>query len=105
MAVTCDAIILGAGAAGLFCAAVAERWLEVEGFTQPLPPLRRLEERLHAWSVIPTGSEDFDKSGVTGGGSSTDGLGSKTMQARNLPGLFFVGEVVGVTGHSGGYNS
>jgi hypothetical protein len=83
---------------------LAERWLDVEGFGQPAPPLGRLEERLHAWSVIPAGSEGFEKAEVTGGGVSTDELVSKTMQARNVPGLFFVGEVVDVTGHLGGYN-
>jgi hypothetical protein len=83
---------------------LAERWLEVEGFAQPVPPLRRLEERLHGWSVIPAGSEGFEKAEVTGGGVSTGELDSKTMQARNVPGLFFVGEVVDVTGHLGGYN-
>jgi hypothetical protein len=83
---------------------LAERWLDLEGFAQPTPPLARLEERLHAWSVIPAGTEGFEKAEVTGGGVSTGGLDSKTMQARNAPGLFFVGEVVDVTGHLGGYN-
>jgi hypothetical protein len=83
---------------------LAERWLEVEGFDQPAPPLARIEERLHAWSVIPAGSEGFEKAEVTGGGVCADDLDSKTMQARNVPGLFFVGEVVDVTGHLGGYN-
>ena len=83
---------------------LAERWLEVEGFGQPAPPLGRLEERLHGWSVAPAGSEGFEKAEVTGGGVSTDELDSKTMQARNVPGLFFVGEVVDVTGQLGGYN-
>jgi hypothetical protein len=83
---------------------LAERWLEVEGFDQPAPPLARIEERLHAWSVIPAGSEGFEKAEVTGGGVCADDLDSKTMPARNVPGLFFVGEVVDVTGHLGGYN-
>jgi len=83
---------------------LAERWLEVEGFTQPTPPLRRLAARLHAWTVRPAGSEGFEKAEVTGGGVSTAELDSKTLQARNVPGLLFVGEVVDVTGHLGGYN-
>ena len=83
---------------------LAERWLHAEGFGQPAPPLARLEQRLHAWSVVPAGSEGFEKAEVTGGGVSTSGLDSKSMQARNVPGLFFVGEVVDVTGHLGGYN-
>jgi len=83
---------------------LAERWLEVEGFAQRTPPARRLDERLHRWGVRPAGSEGFEKAEVTGGGVSTDDLDSRTMQARNAAGLFFVGEVVDVTGHLGGYN-
>jgi predicted Rossmann fold flavoprotein len=82
----------------------AERWLDTEGFTQPLLPVRKLEARLHAWHLEPTGTEGFEKAEVTGGGVSTSALSSKTMEARNVPGLFFVGEVVDVTGHLGGYN-
>ncbi len=82
----------------------AERWLENEGFTQPVLSARRLNERLHAWSVAPEGTEGFEKAEVTGGGVSTDELSSKTMEARRVPGLFFIGEVVDVTGWLGGYN-
>ena len=81
-----------------------DRWLENEGFTQPVLPAKRLEERLHRWVVHPGGTEGFNKAEVTGGGVATEGLSSKTMMARNAPGLFFVGEVVDVTGHLGGYN-
>jgi predicted flavoprotein YhiN len=83
---------------------LAERWLEVEGFTQPLPSMRKLEERLHAWTLTPSGTEGFEKAEVTGGGVSTADLDSRTLEARNVAGLFFVGEVVDVTGHLGGYN-
>jgi len=83
---------------------LAERWLEVEDFTQSTPSLRRLEDRLHAWTLTPAGTEGFEKAEVTGGGVSTADLGSRTMEARNVAGLFFVGEVVDVTGHLGGYN-
>lgn len=83
---------------------LAERWLEVEGFTQPIPSMRRLEERVHAWTLTPSGTEGFEKAEVTGGGVSTAELDSRTLEARNVPGLFFVGEVVDVTGHLGGYN-
>ena len=82
----------------------AERWLEAQGFTQPLLPLRRLEAALHDWRLHPSGTEGFEKAEVTGGGVSTAELSSQTMEARNVPGLFFVGEVVDVTGHLGGYN-
>ena len=83
---------------------LAERWLEVEGFTQPIPSMRRLEARLHAWTPTPSGTEGFEKAEVTGGGVSTADLDSRTLEARNVAGLFFVGEVVDVTGHLGGYN-
>ncbi|HEX8557924.1 MAG TPA: NAD(P)/FAD-dependent oxidoreductase [Pyrinomonadaceae bacterium] len=60
--------------------------------------------RLHDWRILPAGSEGFQKAEVTKGGVSTDELSSKTMEARRAPGLYFIGEVVDVTGHLGGYN-
>ncbi len=83
---------------------LAARWLEVEGFTQPVLPVQAVDARLHAWNFVPTGTEGFEKAEVTGGGVSTGELSSKTMEARNVPGLYFVGEVVDVTGWLGGYN-
>jgi len=83
---------------------LAARWLEVEGFTQPVLPVQAVDARLHAWSFTPSGTEGFEKAEVTGGGVSTGELSSKTMEVRNVPGLFFVGEVVDVTGWLGGYN-
>ena len=59
---------------------------------------------LNRWPVTPTGTEGYAKAEVTLGGVSTDALSSRTMEARNVPGLFFIGEVVDVTGHLGGYN-
>ncbi|HEY4878144.1 MAG TPA: NAD(P)/FAD-dependent oxidoreductase, partial [Candidatus Acidoferrales bacterium] len=50
------------------------------------------------------GTEGYDKAEVTTGGVSTDELSSKTMESKRLKGLFFVGEVVDVTGHLGGFN-
>jgi predicted Rossmann fold flavoprotein len=82
----------------------AQRWLEREGFTQPLLSPRRVDERVHAWPVIPAGTEGFEKAEVTSGGVSTSALSSSTMETRNVPGLFFVGEIVDVTGWLGGYN-
>lgn len=82
----------------------ARRWLEREGFTQNLLSPRKLNERIHHWTFTPAGTEGFEKAEVTGGGVSTGDLSSKTMEARNVPGLFFVGEVVDVTGWLGGYN-
>jgi len=59
---------------------------------------------LHEWKVEPRGTEGFSKAEVTCGGVDTKWLSSKTMEVINTPGLFFIGEVVDVTGHLGGYN-
>ncbi|WP_445611426.1 NAD(P)/FAD-dependent oxidoreductase [Hafnia alvei] len=61
-------------------------------------------ETLQAWLVIPNGTEGYRTAEVTLGGVDTDELSSKTMQAHKAPGLFFIGEVVDVTGWLGGYN-
>ncbi|BBK29540.1 hypothetical protein EDC65_2416 [Stella humosa] len=66
--------------------------------------LRRLAERLQAWRLTPSGSEGYAKAEVTLGGVATAGLSSKTMEAKAVPGLFFIGEAVDVTGWLGGYN-
>lgn len=60
--------------------------------------------RLADWRFTPTGTEGFAKAEVTIGGVSTDGLSSKTMEARAVPGLYVIGEAVDVTGWLGGYN-
>lgn len=62
------------------------------------------EQRLHNWAFHPIKTEGFEKAEVTAGGVDTDELNAKTMEARNTPGLFFVGEVVDVTGWLGGFN-
>ena len=86
-------------------ARMAHRWLG-----ENAPPdwknksIETLEERLHAWPVTPAGTEGFAKAEVTAGGVSTADLHSTTMQARTVPGLAFIGEVVDVTGHLGGFN-
>jgi predicted Rossmann fold flavoprotein len=84
---------------------LAERWLDLH------PPQRwtnadldNMERQLHHWEVLPSGTEGYEKAEVTGGGVDTDELSAKTMEAKNVPGLFFIGEVVDVTGHLGGYN-
>lgn len=59
---------------------------------------------LHAWPLSPIGTVGYNKAEVTRGGVDTHELSSKTMEARNVPGLFFIGEVVDVTGWLGGYN-
>ena len=66
--------------------------------------LRDVEGRLADWCFVPTGSEGFAKAEVTIGGVSTADLSSKTMEARRVPGLHFIGEAVDVTGWLGGYN-
>jgi len=81
------------------------RWLDLH------PPtawtnsgLAELERLVHQWNVVPAGTEGFAKAEVTAGGVDTDELSAKTMESRKMPGLFFIGEVVDVTGHLGGFN-
>ncbi len=59
---------------------------------------------MNAWTVKPVGSEGYRTAEVTLGGVDTDELDSKTMAAKSTPGLYFIGEVVDVTGWLGGYN-
>ena len=70
----------------------------------PNKMLSRLGERLNRWQVSPSGTEGYRTAEVTLGGVDVGELSSKTMEARRQPGLFFIGEVVDVTGHLGGYN-
>ncbi|KQW72943.1 hypothetical protein ASE17_08250 [Phenylobacterium sp. Root77] len=64
----------------------------------------RIDTAVNAWTVKPVGSEGYRTAEVTLGGVDTDALESKTMQAKAVPGLYFIGEVVDVTGWLGGYN-
>jgi len=66
--------------------------------------LEARELELHRWVFHPVGTEGFEKAEVTAGGVDTDGLQARTMEARHVPGLFFVGESVDVTGQLGGFN-
>jgi predicted Rossmann fold flavoprotein len=66
--------------------------------------LHEIAEALTNWRVKPTGSEGYRTAEVTLGGVSTDALSSKTMEAKTVPGLYFIGEVVDVTGWLGGFN-
>jgi predicted Rossmann fold flavoprotein len=66
--------------------------------------LETLAARLRAWKIVPSGSEGYAKAEVTMGGVDTDGLSSRTMEARKVPGLYAIGEAVDVTGWLGGYN-
>jgi len=84
---------------------LATRWLDFNapsGWTDS--SLAAFEREIHSWKVTPAGTEGYEKAEVTVGGIDTDDLSSKTMESRNVPGLYFVGEVVDVTGHLGGYN-
>lgn len=79
------------------------------GLTAPMAELSqatlaRVAGRLRAWAVTPVGSEGYRTAEVTLGGVDTNALDGRTMQARGVPGLYFVGEVVDVTGCLGGYN-
>ena len=66
--------------------------------------LKQLSEAINAWIITPTGSEGYRTAEVTLGGVNTNEISSKTMMSKKNPGLFFIGEVVDVTGHLGGYN-
>jgi hypothetical protein len=66
--------------------------------------LEEYERRLHRWPLRPIGDEGFDRAEVTAGGVDTDGLHARTLVARAVPGLYFIGEVVDVTGWLGGFN-
>jgi predicted flavoprotein YhiN len=66
--------------------------------------LKEIANFINGWSVIPSGTEGFAKAEVTSGGIDTDEISSKTFEAKSVPGLFFIGEVLDVTGWLGGYN-
>jgi len=70
----------------------------------PDKELRSIAEKLHGLALTPGGTEGYDTAEVTAGGVDTEGISSKTMEARAMPGLYFIGEVLDVTGHLGGYN-
>jgi predicted Rossmann fold flavoprotein len=84
---------------------LADRWL------QRYPPaghsdraLADAEHQLHSWKVQPEGTEGYGKAEVTAGGVDTGELSARSMESRKVPGLFFIGEVVDVTGQLGGFN-
>ncbi|MSV27632.1 MAG: hypothetical protein EXQ52_02655 [Bryobacterales bacterium] len=66
--------------------------------------LERLAGALHNWEILPRGIEGYEKAEVTAGGVDTDDLSAKTLEVRAVRGLHFIGEVVDVTGHLGGFN-
>ncbi|MGD0591838.1 MAG: NAD(P)/FAD-dependent oxidoreductase [Bacteroidota bacterium] len=84
-------------------------WLEQRGGSKPmnqysLSNLRTITKTLTRWQLTPTGTEGYEKAEITVGGVDTRKLSSKTMEAKKTPGLYFIGEVVDVTGWLGGYN-
>jgi len=90
---------------GILPGRLADRWLEAHA-----PPnwtnnsLAELESQIHHWQITPGATEGYEKAEVTAGGVATDELSAKTMESRRVSGLFFIGEVVDVTGHLGGFN-
>lgn len=85
---------------------VSSQWIaENKPLNQYSPKvLAALANRLKNWQVTPTGTMGYSKAEVTCGGVDTHALSSKTMEASAIPGLYFVGEVMDVTGQLGGYN-
>ena len=87
----------------------AEKWCERNGLSKALNQysageLRRIAADLSSWKITPAGTEGYKTAEVTRGGVDTNDLSSKTMEARKVPGLYFIGEVVDVTGRLGGFN-
>ncbi len=83
----------------------ADRWLENHAPTAwNNDALAKLEKQAHEWVITPADTEGYEKAEVTAGGVDTDELSSKTMECLKVKGLFFIGEVVDVTGHLGGFN-
>ena len=106
-----DAAALRQALGGIFPQRLAEFLTEMAapaGLKEGMPwgnaALDALERRLRRWELAPVGTEGFEKAEVTVGGVDTDELQARTMEARGVPGLFFIGEVVDVTGWLGGFN-
>ena len=84
-------------------------WLEQFGeskvmYHYPTATLKEVAQALTHWTIFPTGTEGYKKAEVTVGGIDTSELSSKTMEVKKIPGLYFIGEIVDVTGWLGGYN-
>jgi predicted Rossmann fold flavoprotein len=87
-------------------ALVADRWFAKSKPMKQYTPaeLRAIADQLSAWRVVPAGTEGYRTAEVTLGGVDTRDVSSKTMESRKSPGLYFIGEVLDVTGHLGGFN-
>jgi predicted Rossmann fold flavoprotein len=100
-----DDAALRAALRTIFPQRLADRWAALfppSGWSNSA--LLEAEEQLHRWQVTPAGTEGYAKAEVTAGGVSTNELSAQTMESRRVPGLYFIGEAVDVTGHLGGYN-
>ena len=87
----------------------AHAWCDLFARSKPLKQynlrdFQTIAEKLQGMQLIPVGTEGFKKAEVTAGGVSTAELSSQTMETKRVPGLYFIGEVVDVTGHLGGFN-
>jgi predicted Rossmann fold flavoprotein len=83
----------------------ADRWTELHApATWTNSALSAFEKQMHGWTLTPAGTEGYDKAEVTAGGVDTNELSARTMESRKVPGLYFIGEVVDVTGQLGGFN-
>ena len=84
---------------------LADRWLDLHTpVAWSNPALADFDKHIHHWEITPSATEGYEKAEVTAGGVDTNELSAKTMESRKVPGLFFIGEVVDVTGHLGGFN-
>lgn len=87
--------------AGLLC----EQWFNNKPLKQYIPSeLEQIAQQLSAWQLIPAGTEGYRTAEVTLGGVDTREVSSKTMESQKSPGLYFIGEVLDVSGHLGGFN-
>ncbi|MEK6806705.1 MAG: NAD(P)/FAD-dependent oxidoreductase [Pseudomonadota bacterium] len=87
----------------------AHRFCELLAPSKPLrqynlPELKQIAGQLHAWPVVPSGTEGYRTAEVTLGGVDTNEISSSSFESRRVPGLYFIGEVLDVTGWLGGYN-
>jgi len=102
---------LGNELGSLLTQRLADTWLAIQGLdsSQAMPQvpdaqLRQLATSLQDWQLMPAGTEGWHKAEVMAGGVDTNDLSSQTMESKRQPGLYFIGEVVDVTGWLGGYN-
>jgi predicted flavoprotein YhiN len=97
--------VLGEWLPKRFAQRLCEHWLPNKPMRQfNAPQLREVAALLADWPLVASGTEGYRTAEVTLGGVDTDGLSSSTMQSRHVPGLYFIGEFVDVTGWLGGYN-